>query len=109
MPTAASKRWLILIAVMLAFVPIVIDMTILHIAVPSLTLALGASGAQVLWIIDIYPLLMAGLLVPMGTLADRVGHRRILLYGLSVFWVPRSRRHRPCSSARECCWRWAAR
>jgi len=87
MPTAASKRWLILIAVMLAFVPIVIDMTILHIAVPSLTLALGASGAQVLWIIDIYPLLMAGLLVPMGTLADRVGHRRILLYGLSVFWV----------------------
>ncbi|MEB0208245.1 MFS transporter [Pseudomonas sp. CCC3.1] len=87
MPTAASKRWLILIAVMLAFVPIVIDMTILHIAVPSLTLALGASGTEVLWIIDIYPLLMAGLLVPMGTLADRVGHRRILLYGLSVFWV----------------------
>ncbi|MFQ6590962.1 MULTISPECIES: MFS transporter [Pseudomonas] len=85
MPRAIPKRWLILIAVMLAFTPIVIDMTILHIAVPSLTQALGASSTEVLWIIDIYPLLMAGLLVPMGTLADRVGSRRILLGGLSVF------------------------
>lgn len=79
------RRWLILLAVMLAFLPVVIDMTILHIAVPSLTLALGASGTEVLWIIDIYPLLIAGLLVPMGTLADRVGNRRILLTGLIVF------------------------
>lgn len=81
------NRWLVLIAVLLAFVPIVIDMTILHIAVPSLTLALGASGTEILWIIDIYPLMMAGLLVPMGTLADRLGHRRTLLIGLAVFLV----------------------
>ncbi|ODT69415.1 MAG: methyl viologen resistance protein SmvA [Pelagibacterium sp. SCN 63-23] len=81
------NRWLILLAVMLAFMPIVIDMTILHIAVPSLTLALGASGTEILWIIDIYPLVMAGLLVPMGTLADRVGHRRMMLAGLAIFLV----------------------
>jgi DHA2 family multidrug resistance protein-like MFS transporter len=61
------RRWLILLAVMLAFLPVVIDMTILHIAVPSLTLALGASGTEVLWIIDIYQLLMAGLRVPWPT------------------------------------------
>ena len=79
------NRWLVLAAVILAFIPIVIDMTILHVAVPSLTLALQASGTQILWIIDIYPLLMAGLLVPMGTLADRVGHRRMLLFGLAIF------------------------
>lgn len=79
------RRWLILLAVMLAFLPVVIDMTILHIAVPSLTLALGASATEVLWIIDIYPLLMAGLLVPMGTLADRIGNRRVLLTGLVIF------------------------
>lgn len=79
------NRRLVLGAVMLAFVPVVIDMTILHIAVPSLTLALGASGTEILWIIDIYPLVMAGLLVPMGTLADRIGHRRLLLGGLCVF------------------------
>lgn len=72
---------------MLAFLPVVIDMTILHIAVPSLTLALQASNTQVLWIIDIYSLLMAGLLVPMGTLADRIGHRRLLLTGLGVFGI----------------------
>ena len=87
MHAVVPRRWLILLAVMLAFLPVVIDMTILHIAVPSLTLALGASATEVLWIIDIYPLLMAGLLVPMGTLADRVGNRRILLAGLSVFGV----------------------
>ncbi len=82
-----ARRWFILIAVMLAFTPVVIDMTILHIAVPSLTLALRASTTQVLWIIDIYSLLMAGLLVPMGTLADRIGHRKMLLTGLFVFGV----------------------
>ncbi|WP_225028902.1 MFS transporter [Xinfangfangia pollutisoli] len=79
------KRWLVLLAVMLAFLPVVLDMTILHVAVPSLTQALGASGTEVLWIIDIYPLLMAGLLVPMGTLSDRIGNRRILLTGLAIF------------------------
>lgn len=81
------RRWVILIAVMLAFLPVVLDMTILHIAVPSLTLALRASTTQVLWIIDIYSLLMAGLLVPMGTLADRIGHRKMLLTGLVVFGI----------------------
>ncbi|GBR25679.1 major facilitator superfamily transporter [Acetobacter orleanensis NRIC 0473] len=60
-------------------------MTILHVAVPKLTQSLNASGTEVLWIIDIYPLLMAGLLVPMGTLADRVGNRTLLLLGLIVF------------------------
>lgn len=87
MPAVIPRRWLILLAVMLAFLPVVIDMTILHIAVPSLTLALGASTTEVLWIIDIYPLLMAGLLVPMGTLADLVGNRRMLLTGLVVFGI----------------------
>lgn len=84
---ADPKRWLILSAVMLAFLPVVLDMTILHVAVPTLTQALGASNTQVLWIIDIYPLLMAGLLVPMGTLADRIGKRRLLLIGLTIFGV----------------------
>ncbi|MDZ7908069.1 MAG: MFS transporter [Gemmobacter sp.] len=83
--TPDPKRWLVLLAVMLAFLPVVLDMTILHVAVPRLTQALNASGTEVLWIIDIYPLLMAGLLVPMGTLSDRVGNRRILLTGLVIF------------------------
>ncbi len=86
-PDRDPRRWLILLAVMLAFLPVVIDMTVLHVAVPSLTQALAASSTQVLWIIDIYPLIMAGLLVPMGTLADRIGNRKVLLTGLGVFAV----------------------
>ncbi|MCZ7486240.1 MFS transporter [Rhizobium rhizogenes] len=84
---SSANRWLILSAVMMAFLPVVLDLTILHIAVPSLTIALGASGTEVLWIIDIYALVMAGLLVPMGTLADRMGYRRMLLTGLVVFGI----------------------
>ncbi len=83
--SADPGRWLVLVAVMLAFLPVVLDMTILHVAVPTLTQALKASSTEVLWIIDIYPLLMAGLLVPMGTLADRVGNRTMLLAGLTIF------------------------
>jgi len=82
---SSANRWLILVAVMAAFLPVVVDMTILHIAIPSLTVSLGASGTEVLWIIDIYALVMAGLLVPMGTLADRLGYRRMLLAGLALF------------------------
>ncbi|WP_219338405.1 MFS transporter [Luteimonas deserti] len=74
-----------LLTVMLAFLPIVVDLTILHIAIPSLTQALSATGTEVLWIIDIYPLVMASLLIPMGTLADRIGHRTLLAVGLTIF------------------------
>ncbi len=80
-----SYRWFILAIVMLATLPVAFDATVLHIAIPRLTQALGATTTEVLWIIDIYPLLMAGLLVPMGTLADRVGNRRILMIGLMLF------------------------
>lgn len=69
----------------LALTPVVIDMTILHVAVPILTADLRASGTETLWIVDIYPLVMAGLLVPMGTLSDKIGHRAILLTGIVAF------------------------
>ncbi len=85
--SSGPNRWLVLLAIMVAFLPIVLDMTILHVAVPSLTMALEASGSEILWIIDIYPLMMASLLIPMGTLADKIGHRRLLLLGLSIFLV----------------------
>ncbi|WP_228716851.1 MFS transporter [Billgrantia pellis] len=81
----SNNRWLLLAAVLLAFTPVMIDLTILHIAIPSLTLDLRATGTEVLWILDIYPLIMAGLLVPMGVLTDRLGTRRMLLTGMSIF------------------------
>lgn len=86
-PVTVRNKWLVLAAVIASFVPIAMDLTILHIAVPPLTLALSATGTQILWIIDVYPLVMASLLIPMGTLADRLGHKRLLLCGLGVFLV----------------------
>ena len=80
-----GARWRVLIAVMVAWLPIATDMTILHIAVPSLTLSLQATGTEILWIIDIYPLIIASLLVPMGTQGDRIGPRKLLLVGLLIF------------------------
>lgn len=82
-----ARRWIILFAAIMAFLPVVIDMTILHVAAPTLARDLQADGQALLWILDIYPLVMAGLLVPMGTLGDRIGHRRLMLAGLTIFMV----------------------
>lgn len=66
---------------------IVFDNTILYTALPTLTRELGATGSQALWIINAYPVVMAGLLLGTGTLGDRVGHRRMFLIGLIIFGV----------------------
>src|SRR5690606_18895157 len=59
--------------------------TVLHIAVPALTAALEPSAVQLLWIIDIYSLIVAPLLVVFGTLGDRYGRRPFVLIGYAVF------------------------
>jgi len=84
-PVTVKRKWLVLAAVIASFAPIAIDLTILHIAIPPLTPALSATGTLILWIIDVYPLMVASLLIPMGTVADRLGHKRLLLHGLGVF------------------------
>src|SRR6478609_2502421 len=61
------------------------DLTVLHLAVPKLTADLQPSGAELLWIIDIYGFLVAGSLITMGTLGDRIGRRRLLLIGAAAF------------------------
>lgn len=84
-PSLLKNRWLILIVVLFANLPLIINMTLLHVAVPTLTTSLKATGTEVLWIIDIYALMMAGLLVPMGTLTDRIGARKVFFSGLFIF------------------------
>ena len=61
------------------------DITVLHLAVPSLTADLAPSSGQLLWIVDIYGFFIAGSLITMGTLGDRVGRRRVLLIGGAAF------------------------
>lgn len=63
------------------------DLTVLDLAVPSLSAALRPSSTQLLWIIDIYGFVVAGSLITMGTLGDRIGRRRLLLIGAAAFGV----------------------
>src|SRR5688500_20029475 len=63
------------------------DLTVLYLAVPSLTADLSPSSAQLLWIVDAYGFLIAGSLITMGTLGDRIGRRRLLLIGGGAFAV----------------------
>lgn len=83
----SHNRWLILAIVSSALFLIVIDMTVLYTALPRLTHDLQASASQKLWIINAYPLVVAGLLPGLGTLGDRLGHKQLFLNGLLVFGV----------------------
>lgn len=64
---------------------ITLDNSVLYTALPTLTRELHATATQGLWIINAYPLVMAGLLLGAGTLGDRIGHRRMFLVGLALF------------------------
>ncbi len=81
----AKNRWLILAILTSTLFLIVIDMTVLYTALPRIVQALSASASQKLWIINAYPLVVAGLLPGMGMLSDRLGHKRLLLTGLPLF------------------------
>jgi len=85
MTESRASRWLILLVVSSALFLIVIDMTVLHTALPTLTRDLDASASEKLWIINAYALVVAGLLPGLGTLGDRVGHKPMFTAGLAVF------------------------
>lgn len=82
-----THRWLVLALVSVALSMIVVDVTVLYTALPTLTHALSASAKEKLWIVNMYPLVVAGLLPGAGALGDRYGHRRVFLRGLVVFGV----------------------
>jgi DHA2 family multidrug resistance protein-like MFS transporter len=84
-PPAGGREWLGFAVLALPTLLVSMDMTILYLATPSLSAALQPSGAELLWISDIYGFLIAGALIPMGAIGDRIGRRRLLLIG-SVFF-----------------------
>ncbi|MFC9430504.1 MFS transporter [Streptomyces sp. NPDC056987] len=81
----SARRWWLLVTVSAGLLLISLDMSVLYTALPRLTEDLGADASQKLWIINAYPLVMAGLLLGAGTLGDRVGHKRMFLTGLVLF------------------------
>lgn len=84
-PRAGVRGWFALAVLMLPVLLVSVDNTVLSFALPEIAIALAPSGAEQLWIIDAYPLVLAGLLVTMGTLGDRFGRRKMLLIGATGF------------------------
>lgn len=84
-PRAGRREWIGLIVLALACLVYAMDLTVLHLAVPMISAELQPTSSQLLWIIDIYGFLVAGLLITMGTLGDRIGRRRMLMFGAAAF------------------------
>ncbi|MCR2801124.1 MFS transporter [Microbacterium sp. zg-Y818] len=79
------RGWAALVVLMLPVLLVSVDNTVLSFALPDIARDLAPTSAEQLWIIDAYPLVLAGLLVTMGTLGDRFGRRRMLLIGATGF------------------------
>ncbi|MFD0005694.1 MFS transporter [Streptomyces sp. NPDC127178] len=84
-PGAGRREWTALGVLMLPLLLVSMDVSVLYFAVPSISADLAPSGTQQLWIFDIYAFVLAGLLMTMGSLGDRIGHRRLLLIGAAAF------------------------
>ena len=87
-PARAGRReWVGLGVIALPCMLYSMDLTVLNLAVPQLSAELKPSSAQLLWIVDIYGFLVAGFLITMGTLGDRIGRRKLLMLGATAFGV----------------------
>ncbi len=84
---ATTRDWVGLCVLALACLMYVMDLTVLHLAVPAMSADLQPTSSQLLWIIDIYGFMVAGFLITMGTLGDRIGRRKLLMIGAATFGV----------------------
>ena len=82
---ATPRDWIGLAIIALPCILYAMDLTILNLAVPSLSADLKPTAAQLLWIVDIYGFLAAGSLLMMGALGDRIGRRKLLMIGSAFF------------------------
>lgn len=80
-------RWASAITLSASLLVITMDMTILSLALPFMAAELDPTASQQLWIVDVYSLVLAGLLVPAAAIADRLGRRRMLFVGYAIFAV----------------------
>jgi DHA2 family multidrug resistance protein-like MFS transporter len=84
---AGRREWIGLAVIALPCLLYSMDLTVLYLAVPSLAADLGPTSTELLWITDVYGFFLAGFLITMGTLGDRIGRRRLLLIGAAAFGV----------------------
>jgi DHA2 family multidrug resistance protein-like MFS transporter len=86
-PKATRKEWIGLAVIAVPCLLYSMDLNVMNLAIPHLTADLEPSATQLLWIVDIYGFLLAGFLITMGTLGDRIGRRRLLTIGAGAFGV----------------------
>src|SRR5262249_1812264 len=84
---ATIREWIGLGVIALPCLLYSMDLTVLNLAVPRLSADLRPSASELLWIVDVYGFLVAGSLITMGTLGDRIGRRRLLMFGAAAFRV----------------------
>ncbi|MBP2325133.1 DHA2 family multidrug resistance protein-like MFS transporter [Kibdelosporangium banguiense] len=84
---ATRREWLGLVVIVLPCLLVSMDLSVLFYALPFLSADLAPSSSQLLWILDLYGFVLAGFLITMGTLGDRIGRRKVLLAGAAVFGV----------------------
>lgn len=85
MKDVTSRRWIGLVFISLAVALIIVDSTIVNVAIPAIVDDLGITSTQVQWVQEAYTLVFASLLLLFGSLADRIGRRRLLLIGVALF------------------------
>jgi DHA2 family multidrug resistance protein-like MFS transporter len=84
-PRAGRREWLGLAVLALPTLLLALDLSVLYLALPRLSVELGADTVQQLWITDIFGFMLAGFLITMGRLGDRIGRRRLLMIGAATF------------------------
>lgn len=84
-PAAGRREWIGLAVLALPILLVSLDFSVLYLALPKLSADLAPSGSELLWISDIYGFMIAGFLITMGTLGDRIGRRRLLTFGAAAF------------------------
>src|SRR3979411_2202690 len=82
-----ERKWWTLVAVCVATFMLLLDITIVNVALPSIQRGTSASFDELQWVVDAYSLALAGLLLAAGSPADRLGRRRVFVAGVGIFSV----------------------
>ncbi|MEV4742456.1 MFS transporter [Streptomyces sp. NPDC049555] len=84
-PLAGRREWTAFVVLLLPLLLVSMDVSVLFFAIPAISESLHVTGTQQLWIFDIYAFALSGLLITMGSLGDRIGRRKLLLFGAAAF------------------------
>jgi DHA2 family methylenomycin A resistance protein-like MFS transporter len=82
-----GSRGLVLVVMCVGYFLVLLDITVVNVALPSIGAGVGSSVAGLQWVVDGYAVALAALLLASGTIGDRRGHKQIVLVGLAVFGI----------------------